>query len=197
MSTRNLLSIMITLPSTSGNDDTVSLSRCPPDTLRPTLYARERKDTEALSLDSRVGRNNNSLPRATVQMRIRIPPFSRHQPKAPADPNMCFTVKKAFAGDLGSDWTEDSADWPVDYKAYTSEDAFCEALKSKAATDIVVTPNGIVAHTLTLQPYTKPASTGNEDRHTVQCWELPSGQWTFVGVFDGAHDDIVSASCPV
>lgn len=86
--------------------------------------------------------------------------------------------------------------WPIDYKSYTSEDAFCEALKAKATTDIVTTPNGIVAHTLTLQPYTKPASNGNEDRHTVQYWELPSGQWTFVGVFDGAYDNAVSACYP-
>lgn len=98
---------------------------------------------------------------------------------------MSFTVKQAVAGDLGSSWTEDTANWPISYYSYTSEDAFCRALKAKAITDIVATPNGIVAHTLTLQPYTGPASTGNEDRHTVQYWELDSGQWTFVGVFDG------------
>ena len=109
---------------------------------------------------------------------------------------MSFTVKQAAAGDLGSGWTEDTANWPIDYNSYISEDAFCEALKAKATTDIIATPNGIVAHTLILQPYTKPASTGNEDRHTVQHWELPSGQWTFVGVFDGACGDIVSAYCP-
>lgn len=93
---------------------------------------------------------------------------------------MSFTVKQAVAGDLGSSWTEDTANWPISYYSYTSEDAFCRALKAKAITDIVATPDGIVAHTLTLQPYT-----GNEDRHTVQYWELDSGQWTFVGVFDG------------
>ena len=80
------------------------------------------------------------------------------------------------------------ANWPIGYKSYTSEDAFCEALKAIATTDVVVTPNGIVAHTLTLQPFGSPASTGNEDRHVVQHWELPSGQWTFIGVFDGAYD---------
>ena len=109
---------------------------------------------------------------------------------------MNFTVKQATASDLGSVWTGDTADWPIDYNSYTSEDAFRQALKAKATTDTVVTPNGIVAHTLTLQPYTKPTSTGNEDRHTVQYWELCSGQWTFVGVFDGAYDNIVSAYHP-
>jgi pyruvate dehydrogenase phosphatase len=102
-------------------------------------------------------------------------------------------VKKAFAGDLGPFWTEDTADWPIDYISYTSESAFCEALKAKATTDIVTIPNGIVAHTLTLQPFTKPASNGNEDRHTVQYWDLPSGQWTFVGVFDGVCDSSAPA----
>lgn len=114
-------------------------------------------------------------------MRIRIPPLFRRRSTATTD----FNVKQAFAGDLGRFWTEDTANWPVDYKSYTSEIAFCEALKAKAITDTVVAPNGIVAHTLTLQPYSKPASTGNEDRHTVQHWDLPSGQWTFIGVFDG------------
>jgi len=109
---------------------------------------------------------------------------------------MSFTVKQAFASDLGFEWTDGAANRPIDYKSYTSEDAFCEALKAKAATNVIATPNGIVAHTLTLQPYTKPASTGNEDRHTVQYWELPSGQWTFVGVFDGVHDNIVSTCYP-
>lgn len=126
-------------------------------------------------------------------MRIRIPPFSRRRAAAPENQNVSFVVKKAFAGDLGSRWTEDAANWPVNYKSYTSEGAFCEALKAMATTDIVSTPNGIVAHTLTLQPYAKPASGGSEDRHTVQYWELPSGQWTFVGVFDGVYDDIPSA----
>ncbi|KAF9652785.1 protein serine/threonine phosphatase 2C [Thelephora ganbajun] len=98
---------------------------------------------------------------------------------------MNFTVKQAFADDLGLGWAGGMADWPIDYNSYTSEDAFCEALKAKATADIIATPNGIVAHTLTLQPYTKPVSTGNEDRHAVKYWELPSGQWTFVGVFDG------------
>lgn len=108
---------------------------------------------------------------------------------------MSFVVKKAFAGDLGYRWTEDAANWPIDYKAYTSEGAFCEALKAKATANTVAAPNGIVAHTLSLQPYTKPASTGSEDRHTVQYWELPSGQWTFVGVFDGVYDDALSVRC--
>lgn len=125
-------------------------------------------------------------------MRIRIPPLFRRQRTAAAD----FTVKQAVAGDLGPGWTEARADWPVNYNSYTTEDAFCEALKAKAITDIVVIPNGIVAHTLTLQPYVKPASTGNEDRHTVQYWELHSGQWTFVGVFDGAYDNVVYACYP-
>ena len=125
-------------------------------------------------------------------MRIHIPPLSRRQSTAPANPNVSFTVKQAFAGNLGYRWTESTANWPIDYKSYISEDAFCEALKAKATTDTVATPNGIVAHTLTLQPYTKPASTGNEDRHTVQYWELPSGQWTFIGVFDGAYEDSLS-----
>jgi hypothetical protein len=122
-------------------------------------------------------------------MRIRIPSLSRRQATAPASPDVSFIIKKASAGDLGYGWIEDTAIWPIDYKSYTSEDAFCEALKAKATTDTVATPNGIVAHTLTLQPYTKSASRGNEDRHTIQCWELPSGQWTFVGVFDGACED--------
>ena len=120
-------------------------------------------------------------------MRIRIPPLLRCRPTAPTDPNISFTVKQAFAGDLGPCWTEDCANWPIEYKSYTSENAFCEALKAKATTDTVVTPNGIVGYTLTLQPYTKPASNGNEDRHAVLYWELPSGQWTFVGVFDGVY----------
>jgi len=107
---------------------------------------------------------------------------------------MNFTVKQAIADDLGL--TEDAANWPISYNSYVSEDAFCDALKAKATTDIIKTPNGIVAQTLTLQPHTKPGSTGNEDRHTVQYWDLPSGQWTFVGVFDGAYDDIVSTRCP-
>ena len=98
---------------------------------------------------------------------------------------MSFTVKQAIAGDLGSSWTEDTANWPINYYSYTSEDAFSEALKAKATTNIVAAPNGIVAHTLTFQPYVGPTSTGNEDRHTVQYWDLGSGQWTFVGVFDG------------
>jgi hypothetical protein len=118
-------------------------------------------------------------------MRIRIPPLFRRRSTSATDPNIAFTVKKAFASDLGRFWTEDTADWPIKYNAYTSQKAFCEALKDKAITDTITTPNGIVAHTLTLQPYTKPGSTGNEDRHTIQYWELPSGQWTFVGVFDG------------
>lgn len=125
-------------------------------------------------------------------MRIRIPPLPRRKTTAPANPNVNFIVKKASADDLGYGWTEDTVNWPVDYKLYTSEDAFCEALKAKATTDTIAIPNGIVAHTLTLQPYTKPASTGNEDRHTVQYWELPSGQWTFVGVFDGAYANTLS-----
>lgn len=120
-------------------------------------------------------------------MRIRIPPLLRRRPAVPTGPNFSFTVKKAFAGDLGPFWTEDTAGWPIEYRSYTSENAFCEALKAKATTDIVTTPNGIVGYTLTLQPYTKPASTGNEDRHTVLHWELASGQWTFVGVFDGVY----------
>ena len=101
---------------------------------------------------------------------------------------MDFTVKQATVRDLGSGWTGDAANWPIHYKSYTSEDAFCEALKVKATTDTVAAPNGIVAHTLALQPYTKPPSTGSQDRHTVQHWELPSGQWTFVSVFDGAYE---------
>ena len=128
-------------------------------------------------------------------MRIRILPLSRRQATAPVNQNVGFIVKQAFAGDLGCEWTEDSAKWPINYKSYTSEDAFCEALKAIATTDMVATPNGIVAHTLTLQPYTKPGSTGNEDRHTVQCWEFPSGQWTFVGVFDGAYDTPFTLYC--
>lgn len=127
-------------------------------------------------------------------MRIRIPPLRRRQPAGLTDPNTGFAVKLAFAGDLGPSWTEDSADWPIEYKSYASEASFREALKAKATIDTVVTPNGIVGHTLTLQPYTKPASNGNEDRHTVQYWQLPSGQWTFVGVFDGAHGDIQASS---
>ena len=122
---------------------------------------------------------------ATIQMRIRIPPLLRRRPTAPTDQNISFTVEQAFAGDLGPCWTGDAADWPVEYKLYTSENAFCEALKAKATTDIVTTPNGIVGHTFTFQPYTKTTSAGNEDRHTVLYWEFPSGQWTFVGVFDG------------
>lgn len=119
-------------------------------------------------------------------MRIRIPPlFRRRQVAAPIDPSPGFIVRQAYAGDLGPNWTENAASWPVDYNSYTSEDSFCEALKAKATADIVTTPNGILAQTLTFQPYTKPASTGSEDRHTVQHWELPSGQWTFIGVFDG------------
>lgn len=129
---------------------------------------------------------------ATIQMRIRIPSLSHRQRTASIDPNVSFTVKQAIAGDLGSGWTEDTANWPIDYYSYTSEDAFCEALKARASTDIVATPNGIVAHTLTLQPFTGHASTGNEDRYTVQYWEFGSGQWTFVGVFDGAYDNTVS-----
>lgn len=129
-------------------------------------------------------------------MRIRIPPLFRRRPTIPTDPTVTFIVRQAFAGDLGPYWTEDTADWPVEYNSYTSENAFCEALKAKATTDIVTIPNGIVAHTLTLQPYTKPASTGNEDRHTVQYWELPSGRWTFVGVFDGVYDSIAFACYP-
>ena len=121
-------------------------------------------------------------------MRIRIPPFCRRRATAPANPNVNFTVKQATVRDLGSGWAGDAANWPIHYKLYTSEDAFCEALKAKATTDTIAAPNGIVAHTLALQPYTKPPSTGNEDRHTVQHWELPSGQWTFVGVFDGAYE---------
>jgi pyruvate dehydrogenase phosphatase len=104
-----------------------------------------------------------------------------------------FVVKAAFASDLGPGWTEDMANWPIRYKSYTSEDAFCEALKAIATTDVVSTPNGVVAHTLTLQPFASPASTGNEDRHVVQHWELPCGQWTFIGVFDGAYPDAPSA----
>ena len=127
-------------------------------------------------------------------MRIRIPPLSRRRRTASVDQNVNFTVKQAIAGDLGLN--EDAADWPINYNSYTSEDAFCEALKAKAATDIITTPNGIVAQTLTLQPYTKPGSTGNEDRHTVQSWDLRSGQWTFVGVFDGAYDDTVFTRYP-
>ena len=127
-----------------------------------------------------------------IEMRIRIPSLSRRRATASANPDVSFIVKKAFMSDLGYGWTEDTANWPIDYKSYTSEDAFCEALKAKAITDTVATPNGIVAHTLTLQPYTKPASTGSEDRHTVQYWELPSGQWTFVGVFDGTYEDTPS-----
>ena len=125
-------------------------------------------------------------------MRIRILPLSRRQTTTPANPKVNFIVKKAFADDLVYGWTEDTVNWPIDYKSYTSGDAFCEALKAKATTDIITVPNGIVAHTLTLQPYTKSASTGNEDRHTVQYWELPSGQWTFVGVFDGAYENTLS-----
>lgn len=120
-------------------------------------------------------------------MRIRIPPLLRRRSTAPTNRNISFTVKQALAGDLGPRWIEDTADWPIEYNSYTSENAFCEALKAKAITDIVTTPNGIVGYTLTLQPYTKPASTGNEDRHTVLYWELPSGQWTFIGVFDGVR----------
>ena len=127
-------------------------------------------------------------------MRIRILPLSRRQTTAPVNPNVSFIVEQPFAGNFGCDWSEDSAKWPIGYKSYTSEDAFCEALKAMTTTDTVATPNGIVAHTLTLQPYTKPGSTGNEDRHTVQCWEFPSGQWTFVGVFDGAYDTPLSKS---
>lgn len=119
-------------------------------------------------------------------MRIRIPPlFRRRQVAAPIDPRPSFIVKQAYAGDLGPNWTENAADWPIDYNSYTSENSFCEALKAEATTDTLTTPNGISAQILTLQPYTKPGSTGNEDRHTVQYWELPSGQWTFIGVFDG------------
>ena len=127
-------------------------------------------------------------------MRIRIPPLSRRQRTASVDENVKFTVKQAIASDLGL--TQGAANWPIHYHSYTSEAAFCEALKAKATTDIINTPNGIAAQTLTLQPYTKPDSTGNEDRHTVQCWDLCSGQWTFVGVFDGAYDNIVSGRCP-
>lgn len=129
-------------------------------------------------------------------MRIRIPPLSLRKATAPANPDEGFVVKQALAGDLGSGWTERTANWPIDYKSYTSEDAFCEALKAKATTGTFAIPNGIVAHTLTLQPHTKPPSTGNEDRYTLQHWELPSGQWTFVGVFDGAYDDTTPASYP-
>lgn len=153
-----------------------------------------------LALELYAGRRTNGFSCATVQMRIRIPPLSRRRRTASVDQNVNFTVKQAIAGDLGLD--EDAADWPINYNSYTSEEAFCEALKAKATTDIITTPNGIVAHTLTLQPYTKPGSTGNEDRLTVQYWDLRSGQWTFVGVFDGMyimsaryHDS--SSSCPV
>ena len=126
-------------------------------------------------------------------MRIRIPPLFRRRATTTTNPNVSFVVKPAFARDLGPGWTEDMANWPVRYKSYTSEDAFCEALKAIATTDIVTTPNGIVAHTLTLQPSARPGSTDNEDRHVIQYWELPCGQWTFVGVFDGAYDDVQSA----
>lgn len=127
-------------------------------------------------------------------MRIRIPPLSsRRRRTSSVDQNVNFTVKQAIAGDLGL--TEDVVDGPVNYNSYTSEEAFCEALKAKATTDIITAPNGIVAHTLTLQPFTKPTSTGNEDRHTVQCWDLHSGQWTFVGVFDGMYNGVASACC--
>lgn len=119
-------------------------------------------------------------------MRIRIPPLLRRRSTVATNPNINFAVKQAFAGDLGPWWTDNTANWPIEYNSYTSENAFCEALKAKATNDIVATPNGIVGYTLTLQPYTKPASTGNEDRHTILYWELPSGQWTFIGVFDGA-----------
>lgn len=118
-------------------------------------------------------------------MRIRIPPLLRRRTTAPTDPNTSFTVKEALAGELGPFWVEGTANWPIKYNSYTSEDAFCQVLKAKAITDIVTTPNGIVGHTLTLQPHAKPAPAGNEDRHTVLSWELPSGQWTFIGVFDG------------
>lgn len=118
-------------------------------------------------------------------MRIRIPSLLRRRLIAPTDPNISFVVKQAFAGDLGPYWTEDITDWPIQYNSYASQNAFCEALKARATTDIVTTPNGIVGYTLTLQPYTKPGSTGNEDRHTMLYWELPSGIWTFIGVFDG------------
>ena len=127
-------------------------------------------------------------------MRIRIPPLSRRRRTASVDQNVNFTVKQAVAGDLGL--TEDTANWPINYNSYSSEDAFCEALKAKTVNDIITTPNGIVAQTLTLQPYTKHGSTVNEDRYTVQYWDLCSGQWTFIGVFDGAYNNIVSAHCP-
>ena len=164
-----------------------------------SAFAQQRKDTETLTLASCPQslcreEDKHQFSCAAVQMRIRIPPLSRRRRTASVDQNVNFTVKQAIAGDLGL--TEDAANWPINYSSYTSEDAFCDALNARATTDIITVPNGIVAHTLTLQPFTKPASTGNEDRHTVQYWDLPSGQWTFVGVFDGAYDNTVAACHP-
>ena len=41
------------------------------------------------------------------------------------------------------------------------------------------------AHTIAFHPSCRPEYR-IEDRHLVEDWELPSGTWKFVGVFDGA-----------
>jgi hypothetical protein len=42
------------------------------------------------------------------------------------------------------------------------------------------------AHTVSFQPDCRPQYR-TEDRHLVEDWELDSGSWKFIGVFDGAN----------
>jgi hypothetical protein len=42
------------------------------------------------------------------------------------------------------------------------------------------------AHTVAFQPSCRPEYR-TEDRHLVEDWELASGTWKFIGVFDGAR----------
>ena len=100
-----------------------------------------------------------------------------------------YTVKEATAGQLGPPFNTPAAanlvTWPRSYRSYASHHSLNTALAGVAESGVLQSLVGIEAHATTFQPYSKPDAKGNEDKHTVQFWELPSGTWTFAAIFDG------------
>lgn len=101
------------------------------------------------------------------------------------------TIKEVTAADIGPPFTDPAAafiTWPRQYRSYASHGGFNTELARIAQSEVLQHPVHKVelkVQTTTLQPFSKPGEKGNEDRHTVQFWELPSGTWTFAAVFDG------------
>lgn len=101
------------------------------------------------------------------------------------------TIKDVTAADIGPPFTHPAAafiSWPRQYRSYASQRGFNTELARISQSEDLQHPvhkDELKIQTTTLQPFSKSGEKGNEDRHTVQFWELPSGTWTFAAVFDG------------